>query len=78
MDLKDIGGFVDRLKEAEGMVGGKYQVSSLVQKRSVELMRGAPPLVDLWTNDLAEIALREVLGGKIELIAPEIGPEDTL
>jgi DNA-directed RNA polymerase subunit K/omega len=41
-------------------------------------MRGAPPLVDLWTNDLAEIALREVLGGKIELAMPEIGPEDTL
>ena len=75
MNLKDIGSFVDRLKEAENKVGGKYQFSSLVQKRAVELMRGAPPLLDVRSADLAEIALQEVLGGKIELAMPEESPE---
>ena len=75
MDLNDIGSFVDRLKEAESMVGGKYQCSTLVQKRAVELMRGAPPLVDSRGADLAEIALQEVLTGKIELTMPMENPE---
>jgi len=72
MELADIGGFVERLRRGENAVGGKYQLSSLVQKRAVELMRGAPPLVDVDSGDLAEIALNEVLAEKIELATAEV------
>jgi len=78
VNLKQIGTFVDRLRAAETKVGGKYQFSSLVQKRSLELMRGAPPLVDVRSTDLAEIALQEVLAEKIHLAIPEETPENAL
>lgn len=68
MELGDIGGFVERLRRGEHRAGGKYQLSALVQRRAVELMRGAPPLVDVDSHDLAEIALHEVLADKIELV----------
>jgi DNA-directed RNA polymerase subunit K/omega len=71
MELGDIGGFVERLRRGENRVGGKYLLSALVQKRAVELMRGAPPLVDVDSNDLAEIALNEVLAEKIDLAYAE-------
>jgi len=78
VNLKQIGTFVDSLRTAETQVGGKYQFSALVQKRAVELMRGAPPLVDLRSTDLAEIALQEVLAEKIHLTMPEETPETAL
>ncbi len=78
MELGDIGGFVERLRRAELRAGGKYQLSALVQKRTVELMRGAPPLVDVNSHDLAEIALNEVLAEKIHLAALEVRDGEAL
>ena len=74
MNLKDIGTFVDSLKQAEVRVGGKYQFAVLAQKRALELMRGAPALVDMRTGDLGEVALQEVLAEKIVLVPP-VQPE---
>lgn len=56
------------------MVGGKFKLTSLIQKRIVELNRGAPPLVEFEDNDepsLKQIVIKEILEGKIELAAPE-------
>ena len=48
-------------------VGGRFKLSTLVQKRMVALNRGAQPLVDLPTRDLMETVVAEVKQEKIYL-----------
>ena len=48
-------------------VGGRFKLSTLVQKRMVALNRGAQALVDLPTRDLLEIVITEVKQDKIYL-----------
>ena len=48
-------------------VGGRFKLSTLVQKRMVALNRGAQALVDLPTRDLMEIVIAEVKQEKIYL-----------
>jgi len=47
--------------------GGKLQLTSLMQKRIVELKRGARPLVEIESTDLQEIVIQEILQDKVEL-----------
>ena len=47
--------------------GGKLQLTALMQKRIVELKRGARPLVEIDSNDLQEIVIQEILQDKVEL-----------
>lgn len=51
--------------------GGKFALTSLLQKRMVELNRGAPPLVvldnDQPDRDLRRLACTEIIEGKIKL-----------
>jgi DNA-directed RNA polymerase subunit K/omega len=56
--------------DAARMMGGHVRLTALLQKRVVELMRGAPPLVESPDKrDLIGTALREVLAGKIVLVS---------
>ncbi len=48
-------------------VGGKFKLTSLIQKRLVELNRGARPLVKLDGKDLRQIVYQEILQDKIQL-----------
>ena len=48
-------------------VGGRFRLSSLIQKRMVALNRGARPLVDLVTNNAMLIVVEEILNDKIYL-----------
>lgn len=48
-------------------VGGRFKLSTLVQKRMVALNRGAQALVDLPTRDLMETVVAEVKQDKIYL-----------
>lgn len=48
-------------------VGGRFKLSSLIQKRLVALNRGARPLVELDTKNPMEIVVAEILGDKIFL-----------
>ncbi len=60
---------LDELKE-EGIVnkvGGRFKLSTLIQKRMVALNTGAPPLVDLRTADKMAIVVQEILQDKIYL-----------
>jgi len=60
---------LDDLKE-EGIVnkvGGRFKLSTLIQKRMVALNTGAKPLVDLKSGDKLAIVLREILEDKIYL-----------
>ncbi|MDP7035768.1 MAG: DNA-directed RNA polymerase subunit omega [Planctomycetota bacterium] len=54
--------------QAEELVGGRFKLASLMQKRIVELMQGAVPLVETSSIRLSEIALDEILDGKIHLV----------
>jgi len=61
---------VDRLERLTQKVGGRFRLTTLLQKRLTELVKGSPPLVDLPASDYFEIALREIEEGKIELLRP--------
>ena len=52
-------------------VGGRFKLSTLIQKRMVALNRGARPLVDLQTKDAMAIVVEEIMTDKIYLDASE-------
>ncbi|MCH2376152.1 MAG: DNA-directed RNA polymerase subunit omega [Planctomycetes bacterium] len=53
-------------------VGGKFALTSLMQKRMVELNRGARPLVEPEdSEDLRHLVCREILEEKIKLAPRE-------
>lgn len=56
-----------REDEIARKVGGRFKLTTLVQKRMVALNRGARPLVDLQTKDLMQIVVAEIMGDKIYL-----------
>jgi len=60
---------LDELKEEEivNKVGGRFKLSTLIQKRMVALNQGAPAQVDLRTSDKMAIVLQEILQDKIYL-----------
>ncbi len=60
---------LDELKEEQivNKVGGRFKLSSLIQKRWVALNRGARPLVELPTKNTMEIVVAEIMQDKIFL-----------
>lgn len=71
---------IEALKEEEivNKVGGRFKLSTLIQKRLVALNGGARPLVDLDTKDKMEIVVQEILQDKIYLdAASEVRMIDT-
>ena len=59
----------DELKEEEIVrkVGGRFKLSTLIQKRMVQLSQGARPLIDTHSEDKMSIVLQEILQDKIYL-----------
>lgn len=47
-------------------VGGRFKLCALIQKRLVQLMDGARPLVERQGRSDLEIAIDEIMQGKIE------------
>lgn len=64
---------LDELKEEAivNKVGGRFKLSTLIQKRMVALNTGAPPLVDLRSADKMAIVVQEILQDKIFLDASD-------
>ena len=60
---------LDELKEEEivNKVGGRFKLSTLIQKRLVAMNGGSRPLVDLKTDNNLEIVIREIKEDKIYL-----------
>ena len=50
-------------------VGGRFKLSTLIQKRLVALNRGARPLVELATKNHMEVVIQEIMQDKIFLDA---------
>ena len=48
-------------------VGGRFKLSTLIQKRMTALNRDAQPLVDLETDDKMAIIIAEIMQDKIFL-----------
>lgn len=47
--------------------GGRFKLSTLIQKRLVALNQGSPALVDLPTQDKMKIVIQEIMQDKIYL-----------
>jgi DNA-directed RNA polymerase subunit omega len=62
---------LDELKEEAivNKVGGRFKLSTLIQKRLVALNAGSRPLVEANTDNRMEIVLQEILQDKIYLDA---------
>jgi len=60
---------LDELKEEAiiNKVGGRFRLSTLIQKRLVQLNGGSRALVDLDTQNKMTIVLQEILQDKIYL-----------
>ncbi len=56
-----------REEEIVRKVGGRFKLSTLIQKRLVALYKGATPLVPLDTQDKMKIVIQEILQDKIYL-----------
>jgi DNA-directed RNA polymerase subunit omega len=59
----------EELKEEEivNKVGGRFKLSTLIQKRLVQLNRGSRALVDVKTDSKMSIVLQEIIQDKIFL-----------
>lgn len=53
------------------MVGGRFKLTALMQKRWLELMQGARPLVDSTDKTELDVIAQEILEGKISAEFPE-------
>jgi DNA-directed RNA polymerase subunit omega len=62
---------LDELKEEQivNKVGGRFKLSTLIQKRMVALNTGARPLVEVKGGDKMAIVVQEILQDKIYLDA---------
>lgn len=60
---------LDELKEEKivNKVGGRFKLSTLIQKRLVALNRGARPLIEIQTRNPMEIVVQEIIQDKIFL-----------
>jgi DNA-directed RNA polymerase subunit omega len=60
---------IDALKEEEivNKVGGRFKLSTLIQKRLAAINAGARVLVDFQSNDKMEVVVQEILQDKIYL-----------
>ncbi len=60
---------LEELKEEEvvNKVGGRFKLSTLIQKRLVALKAGSRPLVDIESDNKITIVLQEILQDKIFL-----------
>jgi DNA-directed RNA polymerase subunit omega len=60
---------LDHLKEEAivNKVGGRFKLSTLIQKRLVQLNAGSRALVDMDTHDRMAVVLQEIIQDKIYL-----------
>ena len=60
---------IEALKSDEivNKVGGRFKLTALIQKRMLELMDGARPLVDRGNMTDLEVVIQEILQDKIAI-----------
>ena len=66
-----------RSDELMDMCGGKFKLTALIQRRWLQLLQGARPMVESKGLTEIEVVIREILDGKIEFEMPEsTAPEE--
>jgi len=60
-----------RSDELMDKCGGKFKLTALIQRRWLQLLQGARPMVESKGLTEIEVVIREILDGKIEFEAPE-------
>jgi DNA-directed RNA polymerase subunit omega len=60
---------IDELREEQivNKVGGRFKLSTLIQKRLVAINAGARPLVDFKSDNKMEIVIQEIIQDKVFL-----------
>jgi len=59
-----------RNDEIINKVGGRFRLTALIQRRWLQLMHGARPMVDTTGLSEMEVILKEIVEGKIEAYEP--------
>jgi DNA-directed RNA polymerase subunit omega len=64
---------IERLKSDDviNKFGGRFKLASAIQKRWLELMQGARPLASKPGATALEMAIEELLEGRVEIAAGE-------
>jgi len=58
-------------------VGGRFKLTSLIQRRWLQLLQGARPMVDPKGLTEMEVVIKEILAGKIDFeIVPDASEDD--
>lgn len=57
-------------------VGGRFKLCALIQRRWLQLMQGARPMVETKGLTDLEVVVKEILEGKIEMEFPEVEKRD--
>ena len=57
-------------------IGGRFRLTALIQRRWLELMRGARPMVETDGLTDLEVVIKEITEGKIEPRDPTEGTKD--
>lgn len=52
-------------------MGGRFKLSALIQRRWMQLMQGARPMVETRGLTELEVVVREIVEGKIDMEIPE-------
>lgn len=69
---------IEELKSDEliAKVGGRFRLTALIQRRLVELLQGARPMVETKGMTDIEVVVKEISEGKIDVKEYVIGAED--
>lgn len=55
--------------------GGRFKLCAVIQKRWLQLLQGARPMVETKGLTEMEVIVKEIVEGKLELIVPKEGEE---
>jgi len=69
---------IEALRHDELMdkVGGRFKLTALIQRRWLQLLQGARPMVDPKGLTEMEVVIKEILEGKIDFEIPPEALED--
>ncbi|NUN49095.1 MAG: DNA-directed RNA polymerase subunit omega [Candidatus Brocadiae bacterium] len=60
-----------KIEDAIRKAGGRFKLTTLIQKRLQELNKGAPSLVEMPGRAMIDVVLEEILQDKIQLVTDE-------
>lgn len=59
-------------------LGGRFKLTALIQRRWLELLQGARPMVEAEGMTDMEVVVQEIMEGKLEWVEPAEEEDDTV